>query len=1154
MNQNMAPQIFPPTLDFHESHYFPPKLYDVNHCDETIADHRSAGSQSLGDELSTSPRIAQFQFQPLLNPEPDEHASPAPLSPNQSYSGVTNLHVSALPDQEGQCLWSDALETKVKLEERNRECFIFEARGRQLEKAQEQIAFLKEELAKYEQLSQHQSILAKAEIETLVRELERSEGLRNAAEKANAALLEANSNLASELDALKKLKTEVDKKLADMEATNASLSAELVQLSSGTSLSLAKQRENNLADCLARRHAMAEDVLREDLDIANRRIADKEDELLSIRKDLEAERLRSQDLVAEHADYVENLQTKLKVAQDRCNELSSSSLCTEVHELRRRLQEILTSKKEELKDVREQLAIYEQSLGISGAVGNAAETESSLETSGLFTTPRHHLPLFQDSGGSVLSTVISRPLSNRRRRSCQSVTFAPHVEDEDNDLSGLRRPRRPSSAVSAPLCSTWNQGNNVVATVSDDEVISAAPSRRSALGPTPGVSFAAAHGLGSASDLGFLKAQNTNSALKTELKVALTSYRAKRQQITALHEKLFATRCELHKTIAERDRAEAARNDLQLRILALEKELSLQEDARKPGPRESALVGQLERLQADYSRLEAELQTLRCRLQDALAAEARAAAAERASRERLEASTAEREAAVERARAACEAHYTSARRRLEAELNTEHERLLQQMKQEVFMAREECSAYRSELERVARMYQEARAATTQAVELTLAEAMRERENERIRFWREELPRQIEQARSSWLSDTEKRAALEASRIRTFCQAEFESRLATYAREHQAELDRLRRSKCMRDQAVSCTQPAIVTVVATHDSHPLIASLLSDDLFTRLVSALNNSHLLDLIEDSLTCVLQKVARTLVQRVSDVASKSLLAALSEFGVLEEDQHRLTEKLSLRSAEEPVVVNLLCMLEKTVSSDSSMEVAIIRKLASKCAAFGVTTVDSATQVGGKSVEAGQASVSSEVLKKIKGEMLSYVESCQERYARTLQMNFVRIHRRACRQLTQRLCAALVEAGVRFNRSTSLPSSVTTARQSNESMKFSELQIESLLHIIDATCTSTEVAVSDGSRKCRPIFSPTHPPARQTQLLSTKTFRYNDQLPCSDPVTMFPVVQNHAAATNERTDGVEYDLNGLLNTKMESPKAPAPVPRVRSRPPKNI
>lgn len=81
------------------------------------------------------------------------------------------------------------------------------------------------------------------------------------------------------------------------------------------------------------------------------------------------------------------------------------------------------------------------------------------------------------------------------------------------------------------------------------------------------------------------------------------------------------------------------------------------------------------------------VQTARSRLQDALAAEARAAAAERTARERLDASTAEREAAVERARAACEAHYTATRRRLEAQLNTEHERLLHQLRQEVLLAR-----------------------------------------------------------------------------------------------------------------------------------------------------------------------------------------------------------------------------------------------------------------------------------------------------------------------------------------------------------------------------------------------------------------------------------------------------------------------------------
>lgn len=62
-------------------------------------------------------------------------------------------------------------------------------------------------------------------------------------------------------------------------------------------------------------------------------------------------------------------------------------------------------------------------------------------------------------------------------------------------------------------------------------------------------------------------------------------------------------------------------------------------------------------------------------------------AAERATRERLEASGAEREATVERVRASCEAHYTAARRRLEAELSAEHERLLQQAKQETLAVR-----------------------------------------------------------------------------------------------------------------------------------------------------------------------------------------------------------------------------------------------------------------------------------------------------------------------------------------------------------------------------------------------------------------------------------------------------------------------------------
>lgn len=42
----------------------------------------------------------------------------------------------------------------------------------------------------------------------------------------------------------------------------------------------------------------------------------------------------------------------------------------------------------------------------------------------------------------------------------------------------------------------------------------------------------------------------------------------------------------------------------------------------------------------------------------------------------------------------------------------------------------------------------------------------------------------------------------------------------------------------------------------------------------------------------------------------------------------------------------------------------------------------------------------------------MLTYIEACQERCARALQTNLVRVHRRACRELCSRLRVALVQA----------------------------------------------------------------------------------------------------------------------------------------------
>ncbi|KAL5110564.1 hypothetical protein TcWFU_006738 [Taenia crassiceps] len=997
----------------------------------------------------------------MLSPQPDENALPAHLSPVQSYRCDMNIGVPSTPA-------SDKLETKAQVDERNRECLIFEARGRQLQEAQQHIVVLQEEIAQCERVNHRKEILAKAEIENLTRELERTEALRNTAEKRNVELTETNSNLLNEITALKQLKAEVEKKLADVEATNASLSAQLVQLSSGTSLSLAKQRENNLTECLTRRHAMAEDVLRENLEMAQRRIVDKDNELTFLRKELESERLRIQELATKNAEFVESLQDKLKAAQERCCELSSSSLCAEVHELRQRIKEVLTSKKitddvneilqEELRDVREQLALYEQSLGIN-AVGEMEAKSSSVGNSGAIT-PRHQLPLFHDTGGAVLSTIIAQPSGRCRRRSCQSVTFANHLENcENGDALDVTRLRRPSSAIAAPLSSTWNHETSnttaALAAVSDDEVISITPSRRSALDPTPGGSQPITHD----------HTKDSSSKVKDSIiSLTLSSYRAKRAQITNLHEKLFAARCELHKAVAERDRAEAARADLQVRVLALEKELNLQTDVRKPGPRESALTGQLERLQADYSRLESELQTARSRLQDALAAEARAAAAERTARERLDASAAEREAAVERTRAACEAHYTATRRRLEAQLNTEHERLLHQLRQEVLSAREETAVYRNELELVNKLLQESKEATNHAVQLALAESMRERETERIRFWREELPRQIEQVRRSWICDADARSALEADRVRSSCQVEFEARMEACLREHQAELERLRQPKSTCDQAVDCTC-VTPTYPLSAQSCPLLVTLISDSLFSHLASIPDVANLLPLIEAKLGPLLRNVGQALVQQVSNATTRSLLEAISEFDVLKDCRIQLREKLALKSSHDSVVEAMLTMLTDLVNTDLSSEIAVMRKLAGGFAKFSKVTLERGHQNG------EQSAVPCDAISKIRDEVRAYVESCQERCAMALQTGLVRAHRRACRQLSLRLRTALSEAGLPLSpvAHDSAPASLK-----HSTMGLSEPQLESILHIIDGVCASTEMSFSEISLKGKQVFSP--------------------------------------------------------------------------------
>lgn len=70
--------------------------------------------------------------------------------------------------------------------------------------------------------------------------------------------------------------------------------------------------------------------------------------------------------------------------------------------------------------------------------------------------------------------------------------------------------------------------------------------------------------------------------------------------------------------------------------------------------------------------------------------------------------------------------------------------------------------------------------------------MKERENERLQFWREELPHQIELARNGWMLEAEARTKVNLDRVRRECQTEFDAQMAVCMQQHKAELDILRK--------------------------------------------------------------------------------------------------------------------------------------------------------------------------------------------------------------------------------------------------------------------------------------------------------------------------------------------------------------------------
>ncbi|CAH8484618.1 unnamed protein product [Schistosoma margrebowiei] len=1043
-------------------------------------------------------------------------------------------------------------------DKQDRRELLYAARGHQLQELQTEIVQLREDIAKEKRLSNHRLLLAEGDKEILRSKLSAMEDTVKSLREELVAKQENSEVLQKQLKQNEELQKKLDEELRALRSTNESLSSQLVELTTGNALKRAEEREAQLTEHLEQRFISKTEEIRAELNTTQRHLTQKEVEVTDLRRQLEISKAEIIKAQQTHNKMINEANKQLEEAQKHCQQLASSALCSEVTSLRQKVIELETSKKitedvnkilqDELRDFRDQVSIYESVLKLDVYFHNNGNDENQFSYESSEFTPtgikgRH-------SGKSVaFADTIERSHANlHRRRPCSAIERPIHSTNDNCAITGCDSNEqfyrfRQNSDDKQPYSDNDDFADKACEYEQDGLFHSL--TRQGILTSTPAVSV--------------ISPKSPMAKLRNELERCLLNYKAKREQVTKLHETLYTTRCQLHQSREALEKAEKSAKLLQERVLSLEQELStLRSIGDNPGPREILLSGQLERLKGDYAHLEQELQTTRTRLQAALGAEAKALEAERTISERLAASVAERDAAVDRAKAICEAQYTVMRRRLEADWANERETNARRAEEKLADMKKAICEMEREVQRITNLYQESQISKKKAVENAVMEAMKLRETERMRFWREELPEQIEVARQSWIlqmktqniganalinklkdksSQTEACVSMNVS-VNT-------SYVAKSTASVQTELGELLPIKfgITMDDPIPDIFNSHEIKTAILSKYPILSEYLSAECLFNLCTHLTETSCMNLcylekeISNSSQNILKHVLQDLLKQidneidrltveynVSHIFNRNVNKKLSSenqflfncpdtlqcssVDTSTDKSDEIPEQTSLNYCQKNVNYNYLKIrLSKMIAFEYQSVLEKIHLLVvnlddtSKCVQklnnsslnnINPTTYEQkSVQVSGLDAEYYHS-----IINKIKADVLNYVELCQSRAAQTLHSELARVHRRACRQFTNQLRQALFEAGapifstvksggfcdrnVDFANTTDsnfIKNKSCHVNKRSEGMGLSEAsneddfqavttsstlnphsELESLLHIIDEVCASTE------------------------------------------------------------------------------------------------
>ncbi|CAI2725308.1 unnamed protein product [Schistosoma spindalis] len=1091
--------------------------------------------------------VSTLDMQPRkLHPasnEPDKNIS----HKNGFIPYITPIKTCSINEKIDSCLLPNDKQDRREL--------LYAARGHQLQELQTEIVQLREDIAKEKRLSNHRLLLAEGDKEILRSKLSAMEDTVKSLREELVAKQENSEVLQKQLKRNEELQKKLDEELRALRSTNESLSSQLVELTTGNALKRAEEREAQLTESLEQRFISKTEEIRAELNTTQRHLTEKEVEVTDLRRQLEISKAEIIKAQQTHNKMINEANKQLEEAQKHCQQLASSALCSEVTSLRQKVIELETSKKitedvnkilqDELRDFRDQVSIYESVLKLDVYFHNNGNNENQFSYESSEFTPTGIKGRHSGKSVAFADTIECSHANLHRRRPCSAIERPIHSANDNCAIAGWDSNEqsyrfRQNSDGKQPYSDNADFTDKVCEYEQDGLFHSL--TRQGILTSTPAVSV--------------ISPKSPMAKLRNELERCLLNYKAKREQVTKLHETLYITRCQLHQSREALEKAEKSAKCLQERVLSLEQELStLRSIGDNPGPREVLLSGQLERLKGDYAHLEDELQTTRTRLQAALGAEAKALEAEKTISERLAASVAERDAAVDRAKAICEAQYTVMRRRLEADWANERETNARRAEEKLADMEKGICEMEREVQRITNLYQESQISAKKAVENAVMEAMKLREAERMRFWREELPEQIEVARQSWILQMKTQNTGVNALINKFkdkgnqteacvsmnvsVNTSYLAKSTAFVQTELSELLPIKFGITVGNQIPdSFNSNEIKTAI--RNKYPILSEYLSAECLFHLCTHLTETSCMNLcyLEKEISNSSQNVFKHLLQDLLKQIDNEIDKLTVEYNVA----HIFNRNVNKFFSENQFMFKCLDTLQCSsadISTDKSDEIfeqtssdycqknanynylkirlftmigceyqSVLGKIhllvvnlddMSKCVQkFNnpLLNIINSTTYEQKSVQVSglDAEYYHSIIKKIKADVLNYVELCQSRAAQTLHSELARVHKRACRQFTNQLRQALLEAGapifstlkpVNFcNRTVDFANTVDSTFIKNKSCHVNKMsqgmglseasnendfqaattppnphsELESLLHIIDEVCASTE------------------------------------------------------------------------------------------------